>query len=129
MAWRAGWALASVALFAVLVVIAVFVRDGFVRPFLGDVLAVVWLHASARAVVRARALHVSLAVLALAFVIEFAQLAGALSLLGLESNRLARVVLGSTFDVLDLLAYVVGWAVALGIERALEARAHRAREA
>ena len=47
---RWGYALAALVLFAVEVVIALFVRDAFVRPYLGDVLAVMLVYAVLRAV-------------------------------------------------------------------------------
>lgn len=121
---RLRFALFALGLFALLACIALFVHDGFVRPFLGDVLAVVWLYAALRAVFgwgRGLANGVALAV---AFGLEIGQGLDLLHHLGLESFRVARVVLGATFDPLDLLAYVLGaasvelWA-RLGRRRAL----------
>ncbi len=108
MTWRPRYAVASAALMLALVGIALFVRDGFVRPFLGDALATAWLYVTARAVLTARPWMVALGVLAVAWGLEFAQYLELLRWLGLEHARLARVVLGAAFDPLDLLAYVVG---------------------
>jgi hypothetical protein len=55
--------------------------------------------------------------LAIAAVIELAQLFHLLAALGLEGNRLARTVLGGVFDPKDLAAYAAGAALALVVER------------
>jgi len=114
-----GYLFAAIALFVVLVGIAVFVRDGFVRPFLGDVLVVVWVYAVVRAVVDVRWVTASLGALGLAFAIELGQWFGLVRVLGLEGNPVARVVLGATFDVWDLAAYCAGWAMIVVAERAI----------
>lgn len=52
-------------------------------------------------------------VLLFAWAIETAQYFQVVRLLGLEDNALARIVIGTTFDVRDLLAYSLGIAVVL----------------
>ncbi len=54
------------------------------------------------------------AVLLFAFAIEFGQYWGLVDKLGLGGNRLARIVIGSHFDPLDLVAYFVGYLILLG---------------
>jgi hypothetical protein len=46
--------------------------------------------------------------LGVAVLVELGQLAGVARLLGLGGNALAQVVLGSSFDPLDLLCYAAG---------------------
>lgn len=103
--------------------IALFVRDGFVRPFLGDVLAVVWVHLVGRAVFLRSPGWTALGALAVACLIELGQWFRVVDLLGLGGSRVARVVFGATFDPLDLLAYALGAACAWGGEVALGRRA------
>lgn len=109
---RRGYAVATVVLLAVESLIAAFVDDRFVRPYLGDSLAVVLVYCALRTMTRWRwpvAIGVALAI---ACVIELGQLAGVLTLLGLDRVPLARVVLGHGFDPQDFLAYAAG---ALGV--------------
>jgi hypothetical protein len=47
-------------------------------------------------------------VLAFSFLIEFLQLFQLLKLLNLENNHMAKLILGSTFHVSDLIAYTLG---------------------
>ena len=114
-----GYLAASACLLALLVLIALYVRDGFVRPFLGDVLAVIWVHLCIRAVSNTHHFIAASGALAVAFTLEFAQYFRLLEILGLQDVRPARVILGATFDPLDLLAYCIGAALIAAIEHGL----------
>jgi hypothetical protein len=50
----------------------------------------------------------ALIVLLIAFIIEFLQLTPFLEMLNLRDNTFAKIVLGSTFHVSDLIAYSLG---------------------
>lgn len=117
LSFRPGYALAAAGLFAVEVLIALYAHDRFVRPYLGDVLAVILVYCGLRAVLRIEVFPAILVALAIAFAVEFGQLIGILDMLGLRSNAVARVVLGSGFEVKDLLAYLAGAVVVLTVER------------
>lgn len=103
---RLIWAAAFLILLAAEVCIALFVHDSFVRPYLGDVLAVVTVYCGARIVFPQRLRWLSAAVLALAVCVELVQLTDFSSLFG-EGSFMA-VLLGSTFDPHDLLCYAIG---------------------
>lgn len=99
------------------VLIALFVNDQFIRPFLGDVLVVILLFAFLKIFITKRDLLVALSVLTFAVLIEFAQYFKLNELLGLQDYKLCRIILGSTFDPLDLLAYFLGFIVALALPK------------
>ncbi|MDG2532705.1 DUF2809 domain-containing protein [Sphingomonas sp. HITSZ_GF] len=101
------------------VCIALFVRDRFVRPYLGDVLAVVLVYCGLRAVLPLRPLPAAAAAFGIAALIEFGQAIHVLDLLGLH-GRVLRVVLGGSFEWLDFVAYAAGALASLGIERLLK---------
>ncbi|MCM0147194.1 DUF2809 domain-containing protein [Photobacterium galatheae] len=103
-------------LLVVLVLIALFVRDSFVRPFLGDVLVVVWLYACVTSVIRCQPWVASLSVLAFAYAVELAQYIQVLHWLGWENHTALRIILGATFDWLDILAYTIGCGLCLVAE-------------
>ena len=111
------YALAALAVFLIEVVIALYWRDGFVRPYLGDVLAVVLVYLALRAVTPFTPIQAAGAALAVAVAIEFAQLFHVLEVVGLGGNGLARVVLGGVFDLVDLGCYTVGALAALALDR------------
>lgn len=103
---RIIWAAAFLVLLATEVCIALFVHDSFVRPYIGDVLAVVTVYCGARIVFPQRFAWLSAAVMALAVGVELIQLTDFSSLFG-EGSFIA-VLLGSTFDPHDLLCYAIG---------------------
>ncbi len=113
---NASYAIIAVLLFAIEVLIALFVSDPFVRPYVGDMLAVALVYAALRAVTPMRLVPALAVTLVIAYAIEFAQLFGVLGALGVGDNRLARVVLGGVFDPMDLFAYVAGAVLVVGVE-------------
>ncbi len=119
---RPGYLAAAIVLFAIEALIALFVRDAFVRPYLGDVLAVALVYAALRAVTPLSIRAALIATLAIALAIEIAQALGLLAALGLADNAVARTVLGGVFDWADLAAYTAGVAIVALIERARETR-------
>ncbi len=114
---RARFALATAGVFLIEAMIALWWRDRFVRPYLGDVLAVVLVHLFLRATTRLTALQAAGAALAVAVMIELGQLLHVLDALGLRHNALARVVLGGTYDPQDLACYLVGALAAFALDR------------
>jgi hypothetical protein len=98
------------------VFIALKVDDAFVRPYLGDVLAVVLVYLALRATTSLGVWSAAGLAFGLGVVIEAAQLFGLLDRLGLDDNRLARTVLGGVFDLKDLACYAAGAGLVLATE-------------
>lgn len=94
------------AVLAVEVVIALFVRDDFVRPYLGDVLAAVCVYFAARIVFVNKPRFLSVFVTLFAFAVELVQLTNLSEIFGRGS--VFSVIVGGTFDLIDLLCYLVG---------------------
>lgn len=122
MTFRPGYAVAAALLFAVEVLIALFVKDRFVRPYLGDVLAVILVFMAIRAVFAVGPWTAAAVALCVAVVIELGQLIGILHILGLAHHQWLRVILGTGFDVRDLLAYAIGALIAVGVDRQMMIR-------
>jgi hypothetical protein len=116
--WRfdARAALWALGLFALLVLLAtVGARAGWLRGFLGDVLAVAWLYFVFRTVLDARPLPLALVALGIGCALEAAQYLARLWHLRI-ANPVLRVVVGSTPDWMDVLAYVIGFGAVLWLE-------------
>lgn len=109
-----------IAIFAVEVFIAIFVRDRFVRPLLGDVLVVALVFYLLKAFFVVRNLPLALGTLVFAWAIEIAQYFNIVEVLGLGNVKIARVVIGSTFDWKDLIAYTLGAIAVFGVESRIE---------
>lgn len=104
-------------LFILLLLIALYVRDDFVRPFGGDVLVVVFLYFVLRAVTGWAKGRAAVTVLGFAILVEISQGLGLVERLGLSGNRIAEIILGSTFDFRDLVAYATGIVIAYLFDR------------
>ncbi len=107
------YALLAVLLFVVELTIAVFINDAFIRPFLGDVLVVMLLFCLCKSFVKVSDHGLIGAVLLFSFAVEIGQYFRLAELLGLMDCKVARIVIGSTFDAKDLLAYAIGAALVL----------------
>lgn len=97
--------------------IALFVHDRLIRPYLGDSLAVALVYASIRAVTPLRIGPAVAAALGVAFAVELGQYLGTVEMLGLSGNRVARVLLGTHYELQDLAAYTLGAFAVLAAER------------
>jgi hypothetical protein len=105
---RRLYAVILVFLLAVELLIARYLHDRFVRPYVGDAIAVVLAYAGFRAVFGLGFRAGLVAALLLATAIEISQHFHLTSLLGLDAYPFVRVVLGQGFDWLDFVAYGAG---------------------
>lgn len=109
--------LLTLTLFIVEVLIALFVRDSFVRPIVGDMLVVVLIYSFLRTFIQNKSPRLVAGVCVFAFLVEFIQYFDPVGLLGWEDNRVLCVLVGRTFSWLDLAAYLAGSAVNLKLSR------------
>lgn len=117
---RLAFLVATGVILAVEIYIAVCVNGGFVRHYLGDVLAVILLYVLARAIFSVTPSNLALKIFAFAVALELAQYFGAVQILGIES-KILKVMIGGTFDLTDLLCYAVG-CVLVGIYEKFESK-------
>jgi len=104
-------------LLVVEVLIAVYVHDNFVRPYIGDVLVVALLYCFLKAFVKVPVIPAAIVVLIFSFVIETLQYFNIVDRLGLEHSKLARTVIGTYFAWEDIWSYIAGFIVILLAER------------
>jgi hypothetical protein len=107
----------AVLIFTIEVLIALFVRDHFVRPYFGDVLVVILIYCFIKSFLRLPVFPVAIVVLIFSFTIEFLQYLNIVEKLGLEKSTIARTVIGTLFEWVDLLAYIVGIVIVLAVEK------------
>ena len=113
---RLAFLVAAGVILAVEIYIAVCVKGGFVRHYLGDVLAVILLYAFVRAIFSAPPSNLALNIFAFAAALELVQYFGVVQILGVE-NKILKVIIGGTFDFTDLLCYAVGCVLASAYEK------------
>lgn len=105
---RIGYTLATVLIFIIELLIALFVRDKFIRPYVGDMLVVVLIYTCVRVIFPERPRLLPLYVFLFAAGVEALQGIRIVELLGLQDNRFFSVLIGTTFDVKDIVCYGVG---------------------
>lgn len=93
---------------AIEVLIALYVHDDFVRPYLGDVLVVVVLYFFVRIWIPEKYRWLPGAIFVFAAAVEVLQYFRLVEILGVENNVFLRTILGSTFDFKDIVCYGVG---------------------
>lgn len=92
---------------------------GFIRHTFGDFLVVILIYCFVMSFLKSNYKRVAFGVLILSYTIELIQLTNLLQYLHLEELKAAKIVLGNTFSILDLVAYTFGILTILLIERKL----------
>ena len=108
---RTEYAVATLVLLAIEVLIALFVHDAFVRPYVGDMLVVIVLYTFVRIFVPEKCHLLPLWIFLFAVVVEVLQYFEIVRVLGLSGNRFMCVLIGGTFDWRDIACYAVGCAL------------------
>ena len=98
------------------ILIAVYLKTGFIRNTFGDFLSVILLYCFFKSFLKIDCFKLGAGVLTFAFLIEFAQYFNLLKWLNLEHHKLLNIILGSTFHIDDLVAYTFGIITVLIIE-------------
>lgn len=127
MRFSSRYAIAFAVLLLVETLIALFVHDSFVRPYLGDSLAVVALYCLLLALLAISRRSALVGAFVFACCLEVGQALCLVERLGLADNRVMRVVLGTSYSTLDLVAYAGGVLLVLVLERAFPAPAEHER--
>lgn len=112
--------LGAIILFVTEVLIALYVHDTIIRPYIGDLLVVILIYCFVKAFLNTPVIPTAIAVLLFAFCIETAQYFNIVQVLGLEKYKIARVVIGTSFEWIDLLAYTTGIILVIVTERLLQ---------
>ncbi|PIQ23728.1 DUF2809 domain-containing protein [bacterium (Candidatus Blackallbacteria) CG17_big_fil_post_rev_8_21_14_2_50_48_46] len=105
--------------------IAVFVHDDFVRPFLGDMLVVFLMYCFFQSFLSVKYQNILWGVWGFACGVEFLQALNLVGLLRLEKFFWVRVLIGTTFDWLDILSYTLGAVLILWLESKLNKKQER----
>ena len=107
----------AILFFCIEVLIALFLNDSVIRPYLGDVLVVILIYCLLKSFVQLPVLTAAIFVLIFSFAIEFLQFLNIVEILQLEKSKIARTVIGTSFSWIDLLTYVVGIAIVIIVEK------------
>lgn len=92
------------------VIIAVYVKDKLIRPYVGDILAIIFVYFGIKTLYPSLKQANILAFL-IGCIIEISQGFQILKYLGLQDNKWLSIILGSTFDWSDLFCYFIGFII------------------
>ncbi len=95
-------------LLAAEVIIALFVRDAFVRPYMGDIIVMAVLYCFIKIFFPDITRLLPLYLFIFAVFIEIGQYFNYASLLGLGNVPFFKILLGSSFSFIDILCYAIG---------------------
>ncbi len=109
--------LLTVILLGIEFLIGIYVHDSFIRPFAGDFLVVILIYCFLLTFFNFNRTKTAIGVLLFSFLIEFLQYYHLVSILGLGKNTIARIVIGTSFSVYDLVCYFLGITTVLLVEK------------
>ncbi|WP_083244021.1 DUF2809 domain-containing protein [Leptospira tipperaryensis] len=90
------------------VIVQFFDSNRLVRGFLGDLIIVMVLYSFFKSIADFDSVKLSIFIILFSFVLETLQYFKIIRLLGFKENYLTKIIFGSVFDPLDLLAYLIG---------------------
>ena len=89
------------------ILIALFVHDNFIRPFVGDIIVVAVIYYFVRIFFPLGIKHLLVYIFIFAVIIEYMQLFNLMQWIS-GNNKILKIVLGSSFSVWDIVCYAVG---------------------
>lgn len=90
------------------VLIALYVHDDFIRPFVGDAIVVIVIYTFVRIFMPERCRLLPLYIFIFAVAVELLQGIHIVNILGVEENQFLRTLIGDSFDIRDILCYGAG---------------------
>lgn len=108
--------LLTIILLGIEVFIALFINDRIIRPHIGDLLVVILIYCFVKSFLNISVWTAAISVLIFSYLVEILQYFEVVKLLGLAHSHSARVIIGTTFNWIDILAYTLGIVVVLFIE-------------
>lgn len=89
------------------IVIGIYVKDSFIRPYGGDFLVVFLVFYAFKTFLPIKAFPLILVTLFLAYLVEFTQYLRLADVLNIK-NKVVRIILGTSFSWEDMIAYTLG---------------------
>ena len=108
---RAVYGVSFIFILTIEVFIALFVRDSFIRPYVGDMLVTVLICCFVRFVFPEKFNMIPLFVFVFSVLVEIGQYFDFVKLLGFDRNLFFSTLLGRTFSVADIICYGTGCAL------------------
>ena len=115
--FKRSYLLIAIIIFILELLIALFMHDGIIRPYVGDFLVVILIYCFIKAFLNLLVSTTAVAVLLFSYSVETLQYFKIVNKLGLQDSNLAKIVIGTSFAWTDILAYTLGIIFVLFIEK------------
>jgi hypothetical protein len=106
----------AILLLAAEIYIGMYVHDSFIRPVGGDFLVVILLYCLVKSFINIKARYAAGAVLLFSYGVETLQYFNIVEKLKLTKYELAKILFGTSFSWLDMLAYTLGIMLVVFVE-------------
>ncbi|MBO5349147.1 MAG: DUF2809 domain-containing protein [Clostridia bacterium] len=90
--------------------IALYVHDKIIRPYIGDVLVIICIYLLLKTIFDTKIKHLALYIFIFAVSVELMQYFKIMQYLS-KGNDTLKIALGTTFDIKDIVCYFVGYVV------------------
>ena len=114
---RLYYFLGFIVLLIIEILIARYISDDFIRPYLGDFLVVILLYCFLMAISKISVVKGLAIVFLFSFAIEFFQIINIVKVMQYQPPEVVMIILGSSFSIWDLLAYSLGIILCYLIEK------------
>lgn len=105
---RAVYAVSFAVILIIEILIALFVRDSFIRPYGGDILVTILICCFMRMIFMEKIPLLPLWVFLFAVTVEVLQYFDIVSILGLGDIKFFVILIGNSFSFVDIICYAVG---------------------
>ena len=95
-------------LFIIEALIAFFVHDNFIRPYIGDILVIILMYTCIKGIINKNIKFLPIYLFLFALFVEVMQYLKIIEFLNLENYKVASIIMGTSFDVKDILCYFIG---------------------
>lgn len=99
--------------------IAIFLKQGFIRENVGDILVVPCMYTLLRILFPQKIKYLALYVLIFAIIVEILQLLNITTILS-NNNKILSIALGGTFDIKDIICYIIGFVSIIVVSKGMK---------
>lgn len=110
----------SLIIFIVEVIIALYINDKIIRPFVGDILVVIFIYYFIKAFINIKPIYIAIFTLIFSCIVEILQYFNFVNIIGLGHNKAARIIIGTSFSWIDLLCYLIGFLCLFLLDKELQ---------
>jgi len=99
------------------IIIGVFVRDAIIRLYVGDILVVILMYAFIRGIIKKPVKYLPIYLFIFSCIVETAQYFRIVDILHLRKYKILSTIMGTSFDIKDILCYLIGTVILIIWER------------